>query len=132
MITPISLANPEALLGKLRELTPKDKLEGLNAASFEDALGASLKAGAAGVSAPRGLESPGAVSFPNMLENAVYDINGKMQASRLEQQKLLTGETTNVHQAMIASQESGVAFQLMVEVRTKLVESYQELMRMQV
>jgi flagellar hook-basal body complex protein FliE len=33
---------------------------------------------------------------------------------------------------MIASQESSVAFTLMVELRNKLVESYQELMRAQV
>ena len=33
---------------------------------------------------------------------------------------------------MIAMQEAGVAFLLMVEVRNKLLEGYQELMRMQV
>ena len=40
--------------------------------------------------------------------------------------------STNLHQAMISMQEASVAFTLMVEVRNKLVESYQELMRMQV
>ena len=38
----------------------------------------------------------------------------------------------NLHQAVIAGQESSVAFTLMVELRNKLVESYQELMRAQV
>jgi len=33
---------------------------------------------------------------------------------------------------MIAMQEANVSFQLMVEVRNKLLESYQELMRMQI
>jgi flagellar hook-basal body complex protein FliE len=33
---------------------------------------------------------------------------------------------------MIASEEASISFQLMVEVRNKLLESYQELMRMQV
>ena len=37
-----------------------------------------------------------------------------------------------LHQSVIAMQEAGVAFQLMVEVRNKLVDSYQELMRMPV
>jgi flagellar hook-basal body complex protein FliE len=45
---------------------------------------------------------------------------------------VLSGEATNLHQAMIASQESSVSFTLMVELRNKLVESYQELMRAQV
>ena len=55
-----------------------------------------------------------------------------MQTAETEKAKVLTGETSNVHQAMIAVQESSVAFSLMVEVRNKLVDSYQELMRMQV
>ena len=44
----------------------------------------------------------------------------------------MTGESTNLHQAVIAGQESSVALTLMVELRNKLVESYQELMRAQV
>jgi flagellar hook-basal body complex protein FliE len=71
-------------------------------------------------------------SFSNLLENAVSEVNGKMQAADAAKTSLLTGETSNVHQAMIAVQEANVAFSLMVEVRNKLVDSYQELMRMQV
>ena len=37
-----------------------------------------------------------------------------------------------MHQAMIAMEEASVSFQLMAEVRNKLLESYQELMRMQI
>mgnify|MGYP000897896470 CR=1 FL=1 len=46
--------------------------------------------------------------------------------------KVLTGEVDSLHQSMIAMQEAGVAFSLMVEVRNKLMESYQQVMRMQV
>jgi flagellar hook-basal body complex protein FliE len=46
--------------------------------------------------------------------------------------EVLLGETDQLHQSVIAMQEAGVAFSMMVEVRNKLVESYQELMRMQV
>jgi flagellar hook-basal body complex protein FliE len=38
----------------------------------------------------------------------------------------------SLHQAMIAMEEASVSFQLMVEVRNRLLESYQELMRMQI
>ena len=71
-------------------------------------------------------------SFSKMLDGAVQDVNAKMNVADVEQGKLITGETNNVHQAMIAVQEASVAFSLMVEVRNKLVDSYQELMRMQV
>jgi flagellar hook-basal body complex protein FliE len=46
--------------------------------------------------------------------------------------KVLLGETDQLHQSVIARQEASVSFALMVEVRNKLVESYQELIRMQV
>jgi flagellar hook-basal body complex protein FliE len=71
-------------------------------------------------------------SFADALTHAVHEVDAKMQAANVEQRRVLTGETNNLHQSMIAMQEAGVAFSLMVEVRNKLVESYQELMRMQV
>lgn len=92
------------------------------------------KAGAINPSEVPGLAGAGAkpASFSNLLDSAVSEVNSKMNAAQIEQGKLITGETNNIHQAMIAVQEAGVAFSLMVEVRNKLVESYQELMRMQV
>ena len=82
-----------------------------------------------------GLQIAGGVGkpeFSNFLERAVSAVNGKMQAADSEKTKLFTGETDNLHQAMIAMQEASVAFTLMVEMRNKLVEGYQEIMRMQV
>lgn len=70
--------------------------------------------------------------FSNLLQRAVAEVDGRMEVADAEKTKVLTGESTNMHQAVIAMQEAGVAFSLMVEVRNKLVESYQELMRMQV
>jgi flagellar hook-basal body complex protein FliE len=67
-----------------------------------------------------------------MMKKFVNDVDDKMKVSANEKNKVLTGEATNLHQAMIASQESSVSFTLMVELRNKLVESYQELMRAQV
>jgi len=71
-------------------------------------------------------------SFSKFLQQAVNDVDGKLKTANEEQIKVLSGETNNLHQAVIAMQEAGVAFSLMVEVRNKLVDSYQELMRMQV
>jgi flagellar hook-basal body complex protein FliE len=71
-------------------------------------------------------------SFGTMLEGLVSNVAGKQaQAADLTKQVLL-GENDQLHQSVIAMQEASVAFSLMVEVRNKLVESYQELMRMQV
>jgi flagellar hook-basal body complex protein FliE len=79
-----------------------------------------------------GTQIPGPDPFGSMMKKFVNDVDGKMKTAATEKSRILSGESTNLHQAMIASQESSVAFTLMVELRNKLVESYQELMRSQV
>ena len=81
--------------------------------------------------APGG-SAPAGSKFASFLEGAIAEVDGKLKAADSEKTKLFTGETNNLHQAMISMQEASVAFSLMVEVRNKLVESYQEIMRMQV
>ena len=72
------------------------------------------------------------VGFGDVLNQFVSEVNDKQIASGQAVNDLLSGKEIPLHQAMIAMQEAGVAFQLMVEVRNKLLEGYQELMRMQV
>ena len=72
------------------------------------------------------------VGFGDVLNKFVSEVNDKQIASGQAVNDLLAGKDIPLHQAMIAMQEAGVAFQLMVEVRNKLLEGYQELMRMQV
>jgi len=71
-------------------------------------------------------------SFGRILHQFVDGINDTQKTAEMETRKVLLGQSDNLHQAMIASEESGVAFRLMVEVRNKLVEGFQEVMRMQV
>jgi flagellar hook-basal body complex protein FliE len=70
--------------------------------------------------------------FGEMLGSLVQEVNQKQANSKDTVNALLAGQGVPLHQAMIAMEEASVSFQLMVEVRNKLLESYQELMRMQV
>ena len=84
---------------------------------------------------PQAVTGPQAVQgagFGDVLNQFVGEVNSKQMASTQAVNDLLSGKDVPLHQAMIAMQEAGVAFQLMVEVRNKLLEGYQELMRMQV
>lgn len=113
--------------------------------SLEELAGKAMPAGALkGIGGAQGAAplggvdgAPGAggvlrTEFTSLLDKAVTEVEGKMRAAEVERQKVLTGETNNLHQATIAASEAGIAFSLMVEVRNKLVESYQEILRMQV
>jgi flagellar hook-basal body complex protein FliE len=70
--------------------------------------------------------------FGSVLGSLVGEVSAKQSAAGDAVAGLLSGRGVPLHQAMIAMEEASVSFQLMVEVRNKLMESYQELMRMQV
>jgi len=71
-------------------------------------------------------------SFADVLSGLVKDVNG-LQASAAElRDQLVAGEGGELHQVMIAAEEAGIALELLIEVRNKIIEAYQELMRMPV
>src|SRR4051812_9314507 len=82
--------------------------------------------------APNGLPPTPGEGFGQMLDGLVATVEGKQSAANDITRKVLLGDSDQLHQSVIAMQEASVAFTMMVEVRNKLVESYQELMRMQV
>ena len=71
-------------------------------------------------------------SFAGLLGNLVQEVNANQQVSAQALRDLQSGQNVSLHQTMISMEEASVSFQLMIEVRNKLLESYQELMRMQV
>ena len=74
----------------------------------------------------------GGDSFKNVLNGYLKETNEMQNNADASLQKLVTGETDNVHEVMLAMSKADVSFRMMVEVRNKLVEAYQEVMRMQV
>ncbi len=71
-------------------------------------------------------------SFGDMLSNAIQSVDNTMKASDASVQNYVTGQTDNIHDVMINMQQAQLSFQMMVEVRNRLVETYQELSRMQI
>ncbi len=74
--------------------------------------------------------NPG-TAFSDMVSKLAGDVSMKQAQAGDAWQGVLSGQGVPLHQAVIASEEAAVSFQLMVEVRNKLLESYKELMRMQ-
>jgi flagellar hook-basal body complex protein FliE len=85
----------------------------------------SLTTGAPDTAAP-------ADGFGQVLDGLISTVDAKQSAAQAATRKVLLGDSDQLHQSVLAMQEASVAFTMMVEVRNKLVESYQELMRMQV
>jgi flagellar hook-basal body complex protein FliE len=70
-------------------------------------------------------------NFGQMLDGLLATVTAKDDLAEVATRSVLLGESDQLHRSVIAGAEADVAFSLMVEVRNKLLESYQELMRMQ-
>ncbi len=70
-------------------------------------------------------------SFQNHLRDALGEVNALQHQSDVAFTQLLTGDI-EFHDAMIVAEKANLALQLTMAVRTKLLEAYQEIMRMQV
>jgi len=91
---------------------------------------------------PKGLTDPASpqeqkgkvrdVRFSDQLRELLYSVNAKQAQTNEEVGKVVTGESEDLHNAMIALEEASVSFQLMLEIRNKMLEAYQEINRMNI
>ena len=70
--------------------------------------------------------------FSNMLSNAIDTIEETEAASNAASEALLTGESDDIHTALIASQKAEIAVSYAVQIRNKMIEAYNDIMNMQV
>lgn len=71
-------------------------------------------------------------SFTSVLKKSIENLNQSQVQSDIMTEKLARGENVDLHQVMIASQKASITMQATLEVRNKVIEAYQEMMRMQV
>lgn len=72
------------------------------------------------------------VSFKQIVKKAISEVNNLQKEADELAVKLATGDVEDVHRAMIAMQKAKLALDLTIQVRNKVIEAYQEVMRMQV
>jgi flagellar hook-basal body complex protein FliE len=70
--------------------------------------------------------------FMDTLQHAISKANDIQLEASQATEALMTVQTQNVHQTMVALQEADVSFQLMMQIRNKLVSAYEEIQRMQI
>lgn len=83
------------------------------------------------VSAPGQTEAAQGPSFGKMLSESIEKVNGLMNESDQSIEDLATGKSANVHHTMIALQKADISFRMLLEVRSKVMKAYEEVMRMQ-
>jgi flagellar hook-basal body complex protein FliE len=70
--------------------------------------------------------------FGQLVADGMQGLNSQLKASEAELQRLALGEAPNLHEVMVRLEESRISFQLMLQVRNRMLEAYQDVMRMQI
>lgn len=72
------------------------------------------------------------ISFGEYLKNSLDSINDAQVKADEEMVKFMAGEEEDIHDVLIATEEARLQLELAVQVRNKLIDSYQEIMRTQI
>jgi len=72
------------------------------------------------------------INFSDFLSDSLVNVNQSLFESSQAIEKLALGEIENTHDVIIAMEKAKLSLQLAVEVRNKLLESYKEILRMQI
>ena len=93
--------------------------------------------GVAGLGGPEGpKKAPGSEkgdgAFAAALKSSLNEVNQMQQQADAAITALATGDKVSLHDTMIAMEQADVSFRLMMQVRNKIVEAYQEILRMQI
>ncbi len=88
--------------------------------------------GVAGPAAPPSKTASGGDDFAGMLREQLEQVSRMQTEADDSLQKLLTGQSQNVTDVFVAARKADVAFSLLMEIRNKLVDAYQELQNLRV
>jgi flagellar hook-basal body complex protein FliE len=86
----------------------------------------------AGISAEARKAAGGDEPFGALVRSAVESLETNQQKADFEVARAVAGESPDLHRTIIALQSAELGFQLALQVRNKVVNAYEEIMRMQV
>lgn len=76
-------------------------------------------------------DKEGSVSFGETLKNCIDDVNTKQVQADTYTNAFVKGDDVSIDEVMIKGEEASLALQFLVKTRDNLVESYKELIKMQ-
>lgn len=77
-------------------------------------------------------ETGDARSFGEFLNESIGKVNSLQHDANIAMEKLASGESQNLQETLLAVEKAEIAFKTMNQVRTKVIEAYREIMKMQI
>ncbi len=77
-------------------------------------------------------KAQGTKTFGEFLTDSVSKVNNLQVEANTAMQKLASGESKNLHETLLAVEKADIAFRTMNQVRSKVIDAYKEIMKMQV
>jgi flagellar hook-basal body complex protein FliE len=71
-------------------------------------------------------------SFGEFLQESIGNVNKLQQDANIAMEKLASGESQNLHETLLAVEKADMSFRTMNQVRTKVIDAYREIMKMQI
>jgi flagellar hook-basal body complex protein FliE len=92
-----------------------------------------LHRGAHSLAKPHGAHSdPGAPSFNDLLKQQLADVNALQQDAKRAVEDLAAGRRTDLESVIIATEKADVAFKMLLQVRNKVMDAYEEVKQIRV
>ena len=101
-----------------------DGQSGVAEGSLEGELAGVLGGGSAG--------GAGKPKFLDLLKDGIKEVNSAVKGSEKASMDLVSGKSSNIHETMLAVSKAEIGFNMLVQMRNKAIEAYQDVMRMQV
>jgi flagellar hook-basal body complex protein FliE len=74
----------------------------------------------------------GGKTFGEFLKESITQVNSIQQEANIAMERLASGESQNLHETLLAVEKADIAFKTMNQVRTKVIDAYREIMKMQI
>ena len=78
-----------------------------------------------------GGEIEGGKTFGEFLQDSIGQVNTLQKEANVAMEKLASGESQNLHETLLAVEKAEISFKMMNQVRTKVIDAYREIMKMQ-
>ncbi|MBA4389374.1 MAG: flagellar hook-basal body complex protein FliE [Syntrophus sp. (in: bacteria)] len=82
--------------------------------------------------AKKAMQETGKTSFGDVLKDSIKKVGELEKEAGQEVEKLVKMESGDIHNTMIAIEKADLSFQMMMQIRNKIISAYEEIMRIQV